>query len=215
MEVFYEESAVNANAKKEEGKYKILHILSTVSLVLSVVLLFIFISFFPYALAPNATAEEKEIFNAGRLMFGFVGLQSVLFLIVWFVLWRAKSRVNVSYDYIFVSGELRITKVFNINKRKGVDRISCDEMLQIGDTDNPSYARLSSAPNTKTIFCTSNDAPAEGKFFMYILVGGENKYLYVLECRETLLMQILKFARRSVLESDYIMQDKKQKKTTV
>ena len=88
-------------------------------------------------------------------------------------------------------------------------------MLQIGDLDNPSYARLASAPNTKTVYCTSNDKPATGKFFMYILVGGDMKTLYVLECREMLLMQILKFARRSVLESDYVMQEKKQKKTTV
>lgn len=215
MDVFYEESATNANAVKGERRYKLFHVLSTIALVLGIVLVLICVSFFPLGGKANATPEEKDIIRAGQLLFGFIGLQGVLFFVAWFILLKVKSRVNVSYDYIFVSGELRITKVFNVNKRKGVDKISCEDILQIGDTDNPSYARLASAPNTKTIVCTSNDIPSKGKFFMYILVGGENKYLYVLECREMLLMQILKFARRSVLESDYVMQEKKQKKTTV
>ena len=215
MDVFYEESAVNANSEKGERRYRVIHIISMVALVVSIILLVFGVLSFPISLAPDATEEGKQMFEAGRFMAGFVIVQGLLFLLFWFILSMVKKRINVSYDYIFVSGELRITKVFNINKRKGIDRISCDEMLQIGDLDNPSYARLASAPNTKTVYCTSNDKPATGKFFMYILVGGDMKTLYVLECREMLLMQILKFARRSVLESDYVMQEKKQKKTTV
>ena len=215
MDVFYEESAVNANSKKGEHRYRVIHIISMVALVLSIILLVCGVLSFPVSLAPNATEEGKQLFEASRFMAGFIIVQGLFCLLVWFILSMVKKRINVSYDYIFVSGELRITKVFNINKRKGIDRISCDEMLQIGDLDNPSYARLASAPNTKTVYCTSNDTPVEGKFFMYILVGGNMKTLYVLECREMLLMQILKFARRSVLESDYVMQEKKQKKTTV
>ena len=37
------------------------------------------------------------------------------------------------------------------------------------------------------------------------------KKLFVLECREELLMHIMKFAKRGTLESDYVMQEKKQK----
>ena len=213
MDVFYEESSINANAKKGERRYKILHVLSNIALVLGIILMIICISFFPFGLKADASADEIAAFQATQFGVGFIGVQGLLFLVGWFILFKVKARVNVSYDYIFVSGELRITKVFNVNKRKGVDRIFCDKILQIGDTDNPSFDRLRSAPNTKTILCTSNSEAAEGKFFMYILVAGtQYKYLYVLECREALLMQIMKFARRSVLESDYVMQEKKQKK---
>ena len=37
------------------------------------------------------------------------------------------------------------------------------------------------------------------------------KKLYVLECREELLVNILKFVKRSTLEHDYVAQEKKQK----
>lgn len=201
MDVFYEESAVNASASKNEVKYKFLHVLSIIFLVLWIICAVL--AFFSIPVGENPKWD----------MVIFWLVNTVLFWIAWFFIGKIKRNINVSYDYTFVSGELRISKVFNVNKRKGFVKISCDEMLQIGDTDNPSYERLASSPRTKTLFCTSNETPAEGKFFMYILIGGEQKYLYILECRELMLMQILKFAKRSVLESDYVMQDKKQKKT--
>lgn len=203
MDVFYEESSLNANAKKNEKKYKLVNFGAGFFLAIAIVCLLV--TFFSVPIG-SAKPEEYGV----TIFWGFNG---AFFLLGWFILAKIKKGINVSYDYTFVTGELRIIKVFNVNKRKKVDVISCDEMLQIGDVDNPSFERLRLAPNTKTILCTSNNEASPGKFFMYILVGGEQyKYLYVLECRELLLMQIMKFARRSVLESDYVMQEKKQKK---
>ena len=122
-----------------------------------------------------------------------------------------KLRYNVSYDYCFVSGELRISKVFSFTKRKLLARLECSEMLQVGDIENSSYERLRSDPMTKEVVCTPNIEAADGKFFMYILINNDGKKLYVLECRENLLMNIMKFAKRNVLESDYVMQEKKQR----
>ena len=46
---------------------------------------------------------------------------------------------------------------------------------------------------------------------MYILVkAGAQRQLYVLECREELLINILKFARRGVLEDGYVSQEDKK-----
>ncbi len=202
MDVFYEESAISANVARQT-KYRILHVITVIFLGIAIVFSMLTVMSIP---VDKNTSPDLMIFfliNAG------------FFWLSWFLLGRIKKGINVSFDYTFVSGELRITKVFNLHKRKSLVRIACEEMIQIGDTDNPSYERLASSPNTKTVFCTSNMEPAEGKFFMYILVGGDTKQLYVLECRELLLMHILKFTRRSVLESDYVMQEKKQKKTTV
>lgn len=45
---------------------------------------------------------------------------------------------------------------------------------------------------------------------MYILTAGNaGKRLYILECREELLINILKFVKRGTLESDYVAQEKK------
>ena len=205
MDAFYEESAVNKNAKKDGKKYRILQILYYVFLVLGIVLLISCITTIP---SSEATGEVRS-----NLLFlcGFTGVQGVFFILLWFALYKLKFRFNVSYDYCFVSGELRISKVFNISKRKLVARFDCADMIQIGDIDNPSYERFKSDPMTKEVICTPNVETSEDKFFMYILANYDGKKLFVLECRELLLMNILKFAKRGTLESDYVMQEKKQR----
>ena len=211
MDAYYEESAVNNNAKKGEKRYKIVHVFSMIALVIAIICLIVFVMYMPWGVQDGATEEQIKAYEASKFLFGFIGMQGVFFLALWFLLFKIKTRINVSYDYVFVSGELRISKVFNINRRKLVARIDCAEMLQVGDMDNPSYERLRSDPSTKEVVCTSNTETSDGKFFMYILANVDGKKLYVLECRELLLMNILKFARRGTLESDYVMQEKKQK----
>jgi len=196
MDVFYEESALVHNSGKKKKQYNILSTFSIVFLVLGII--WIIIGFYTI-----------DVTQLGSWLFW--GLICVWLFSAWFLLRRWKFRVNVSYDYCFVSGELRIAKVMNINKRKLVARIDCEDMIQFGDIDNPSFDRFRSEPTTKTVLCTSNDTPASGKFFMYILAEYNGKKLFVLECREELLMNILKFAKRNKLESDYVMQEKKQK----
>lgn len=80
--------------------------------------------------------------------------------------------------------------------------------------ENESYDRLRSDPSTKQVLFTPNAEPAEGKFFLYILVGESGvKKLYILECREELLVNILRFVKRGILESDYVIQEKKQQQS--
>lgn len=204
MDAFYEESATNSNAKRGERAYKIVHVLYLVFLTLGILLLVLFIFNFPW----RANNEEEA---SWQFLFGFIGVLGLSSITTAIILSKIKSRFNVSYDYCFVSGELRISKVFNINKRKLIARLDCADMIQVGDMDNPSYERFKSDPSVKEVVCTSNYEAAQGKFFMYILADYNGRKLFVLECRENLLMNIMKFAKRSVLESDYVMQERKQK----
>lgn len=192
MDVFYEESSIARNAKKESTKYKIMHIISTVFLVLGIMAVFFGFSFIPT-----------------NMLLGWAFI-CLWFFICWFILFKLKSRFNVSYDYSFVSGELRISRVININKRRLVTRIDSEDIIQLGDVDNTAFEGLRADPSTKTVLCTSNSEAGEGKFFMYILVNDNGKKLYVLECREELLINILKFVKRTTLESDYVSQEKKK-----
>ncbi|MBQ8684674.1 MAG: hypothetical protein IJ514_00700 [Clostridia bacterium] len=202
MDAFYEESAVNGNAKKESKRYRLFHIVSYIFMIIAVILLVSCVMYIPVGGDNGSGYGSISI---------FLGMQGAFFLAFWFLFYKLKRRYNVSYDYCFVSGELRISKVFNINKRKLVARIECEDMIQIGDIDNGSYDRFKADPMTKEVICTPNVEPAEGKFFMYVLANYNGKKLYVLECRELLLMNIMKFAKRGVLESDYVMQERKQK----
>lgn len=203
MDVFYEESALAQDSVKDARKYKIVNIISYICLIIGIIFLFSALMNIPFGGGEGAA-------EFGSLAI-FCGIQALFFLGMCFLLYRLKSRYNVSYDYCFVSGELRISKVFNINRRKLQTRFDVADIMQIGDADNSAYTRFTSDPNIKTVYCTPNYVPSEGKFFMYILIEDNGKKLYVLECRETLLMHIMKFAKRHVLESDYVMQEKKRK----
>lgn len=194
MDVFYEESSIYRDSEKGEKKYKIIDVISKVFLTIGVVCVLLTLAIIPINLL---------------LFWGFFCLQ---FFLVWFVLWKWKSTVNVSYDYVFVSGELRISKVINVNKRRLVARLAAEDIMQLGDADNPSYERFRADPTTKTVYCTANDTAADDKFFMYILAEYNGKKLFVLECREQLLMQMLKFVKRTTLESDYVMQARKKER---
>ena len=132
-------------------------------------------------------------------------------LLAWFVLSQIKSKINVSYDYCFVNGELRISRVYNVNKRKSLAVIGCEEIVKLGDVDSASFERLKADVTIKMAICTPNVAPMDEKFFLYVLVNRGEKTLFVLECRENLLMNILKFVRRGTLAEDYVMQEKKTK----
>lgn len=201
MDAFYEESAVNTSAKKESKRYKIFHIVSYIFLILAVIMLVSCIMYIPVGGSGSGMGAFSAMF----------GMQGAFFLACWFLFYKLKRRYNVNYDYCFVSGELRISKVFNINKRKLVTRIDCEDMIQVGDIDNSSYERFKADPTVKEVICTPNEVPSDGKFFMYVLANDNGKKLYVLECRELMLMNIMKFAKRGVLESDYVMQERKQK----
>ncbi|HIR22812.1 MAG TPA: hypothetical protein IAB32_03390 [Candidatus Scatosoma pullicola] len=219
MDVLYEESAVNQKSKKAEKKYKILNVISWIVFALGIFCALIFFTLcLPYFLTSMDSAPPEDVsvedwqgqIAGGRGMGIFIIMQFVFFALVWIMLYMLKKRVNISYDYTFVSGELRIAKVFNINRRKLVVRIDAAEILQLGDVDNESYDRLRADPGIKQEVVTPNEEPSEGKFFMYVLIGGSNgRKMYVLECREELLVNILKFAKRGTLESDYVMQEKK------
>ena len=204
MEAFYEESALNRNETREKRIYQILHIVSMVFLSIGVVLFVAFLFNFPWM---ALTVEDQAL----QIIFGIIGILSLLSFLTCFFFSKLKKRFNVSYDYCFVSGELRISKVFNVTHRRLVARIDSEDMIQIGDIDNLSYVRFKADPTIKEVVCTPNEEPAEGKFFMYVLTSYNGKTLFLLECRENLLLNIMKFAKRSVLESDYVMQERKQK----
>ena len=210
MDVLYEESAVNAHAAKAQKRYKIVNILS---LIFGVVALIVAVLFFFNLLSFLMTLSSFDAEGRGSAIGMLLFLVMLLFMFgsPWLALFLLKRRMNVSFDYTFVSGELRISKVFNINRRKFLYRIQPESILKLGDVDAPSFSRVCSDPTTKQIVCTPNSEPAEGQFFLYIQTSEPaGKRVYVLECREELLVNILKFVKRGILESDYVMQEKKK-----
>lgn len=207
MDVLYEESAVNARAKKREKIYKIVNVFSVIFGVLTAIFAMLVLFSLIGMIGAKGEAKSFSISYAVSMLFPALFFGG-LFAYTYFL----KRRLNVSYDYTFVSGELRIARVYNTNKRKFLYRIDAEEMMQIGDVDSEGFDRLvQKDPSMKRIVCTPNDTPMEGKFFLYLQVANSyGRNLYILECREEMLVQILHFAKRGTLASDYVEQSKKQ-----
>lgn len=110
----------------------------------------------------------------------------------------------VSYDYTFVSGELRIGKVFHGRKRKPLYAVGSDRLILMGRYDSATYRKSKASPDVKEDILTPNPQPGEGKEFFYILaVTNAGKRLLVLECRIELLSNILRWTRKNILESEF------------
>ncbi len=194
MEIFYEESAIAKNAKDEESKYKRFQLASNIL----------------FAMGFVATVIGCGMFLTTQFIIWLLTF-CIWFFVGWFIFYKLKQRHDVSYDYVFISGEIRISKVIHTSKRKLLATLQPDDILQLGDVDNPSFQNFRLDPNVKTLYCTPNSQPMEGKFFLYILASYNGKKLFVLECREELLANMLRFVKRTILESDYVAQDKKKK----
>lgn len=191
QEVFYEESAYLINPKPAAFKYNIIKLLSILSYIALGVWLFLVIFY---------------EFGQGNILLQviFLLIPAALFFVSGFFLGRLKNKFYVEYDYTFVSGSLRFSKVIKNIKRKFIIRFECKDIEKIGKVTSNTFKKYCSMPGISTKILTSNSEPAENKDFYYIVANvDEWKYLLVLECTEAFMVQILKYSNKMILEEDY------------
>ena len=191
IESFYEESAKVQNKKSAAIKYHLFNILSVISFLVSGIWAFIVIY----------TVE----FGKGSLIVNilFSVLPFLLFIMCGIIASRLKNRFYVDYDYVFITGELRVSKVIKEMMRVDVTKFLAKDVEKIGKYGSDTYNRYELMPDiTKKIF-TNNLTPEEGKDFYYIVVNSDGKNLYIFECTEKLIVQILKYSNKKVVEEDF------------
>jgi energy-coupling factor transporter transmembrane protein EcfT len=195
-EAFYEESAGCAKSVSEAKKYTILHVLSIIAFVIAGFIAIYSISAISYIVSAASEEGLSPVFAIIEYVSFFV---MFLLLGIGFFLW--KRRYNLSYDYVFVEDELRISKVFNGKKRKFLKTLKADQILKIGFCENESYERTLSGMHSKPKFYTPNDEPTEGKRMVYILYSSSvEKTVYIIECRDMMLEYLVRAAGRNKLE---------------
>lgn len=191
QELFYEESANIAEGRSAKTKYYIFKILSIISYVLFGVWLFLFIMLYPFT------------GSAGQIILGtiFALLPAIIFLFSGILLGKFKDKFYVDYDYTIVSGTIRFSKVIKEIKRKHIVSFDASDIEKIGKYGSELFEKYSRMPDVKTVILTSNVSPAEKKEFYYMVVNkdGEKK-MYVLECTELFIVNVLKFAKRTVVD---------------
>jgi len=186
-DTFYEESAISAKRSTEKKIYAVLNIFSLIMLVCALIFVLFSVSYVSMQWASYQNGEMEKIAFIFSLLEWFLIMASffAFFLLFYF----AKRRYNVSYDYVFVEDELRVSKVFNEKKRKFMRKLEADHMLKIGYVKNDSFEQTCRTLSKKEIiFFSPNRDPSDGKEFYYILYSDSlGKRVYVIEAREHML----------------------------
>ncbi len=190
-EVFYEESARIQNQKSAKIKYNILKAFAIISWILFGVWLYISIMLFPLT--------TKLLF----LRIIYVLIPALIFVALAIVLGKFKNTVYVDYDYTFISGEIRISKVIKEVKRRFFMKFSVSAIEMLGKYGSDTFNSYNKREGVKRIILTSNVTPGEEKDFYYMVVNQEEKKLLVLECTETFIVNVLKFTGKTIIEKDY------------
>ncbi len=200
QEVFYEESVSVHNEKPVRFRYKLFTVFGVIfflSAALALILLW------GLMLTPVEEGAEIDLKSILLNMVPYL-VMFVLMLAGGIFLFVKRHSFYVSYDYTFVSGELRISKVLHGRKRKLLYRISDEKYVKIGRVGSESYKKLKSSPDIKEDILTPNEEAAEDKEFYYIqATTSVGKKLLILECRQELLANILHYTRRNLLESEF------------
>ncbi len=200
QEVFYEESVSTHNEKSAKFRYTFFTVFGWLC-VLSLAFALLNI----WALFYTPVSEESGV-TLRSVLLGMIpwAIMLVLAIVGAVLLFKKRHAFYLSYDYTFVSGELRISKVLHGRKRKFLYRLSDDQLVKIGRVGSESYKKLKASPDLKEDILTPNEEAAEDKEFYYIqAVTNVGKRILVLECRQELLATILRCIRKNILESEF------------
>lgn len=188
QETFYEESSNQRDVGSGKTKYYIFKVLSIISYIFVGLWALMFFIFFEF--------KGNILLNLVIALIPFA-----MFLASGILLGRFKDRFYVDYDYTFITGTIRFSKVIKNIKRKHIVSFETSDIEKIGKYGSETFNRYSLMPGIKSVVLTSNSIADENKEFYYIVanVNGEKK-IYILECTETFIVNVLKFSKRSVLD---------------
>ncbi len=192
---FYEESALPARRMHEENKFKTFRALGAVLLIafgFAVILSFFFVN---YIVGSTFSSGEK----AGFLAAWFAAVVAIGGF--GFFFWFYKNRCNVSYDYVFVEDELRVTRVSGNGKRRLMARIAAERVLELGWAESEAFARAKEEFAGRMEILTPNKTRGEEKEFYYIVYLSEfEKELVVIEAHSRLFEYLVRVAGGSKLQ---------------
>lgn len=192
QELFYEETVNVQDEKKHQKKYNTLRIISIIFYVLTGAWI-LFAYMFGIVNLDNLALDIILLF-----------LPAVFFLLLGIFFGYFKNKFYNEFDYSFVSGNIRISKIIANRKRKLLYKFDTKDIEKVGYYDSETYNNYQKSPGVKSVYLTSNHTPADGKDFFYIVANVKNgKKLMLLECSRTMIRSIIKFAGITVLERGF------------
>ena len=196
QEVFYEESVDTHNQSSAKKKFTLFRVVSIISFICGA---------FSIVLLLTMRVPESGIGTPQIIMIVFLLVVAAGFFVSGGLMARKKHGFFLSYDYTFVSGELRISKVFNNRRRKNLYRLTTDRVIKVGRVGSDSYDKVKRSPDTKEDVCTPNTEADDDKEFFYIHAQTDvGKKVIVLECRPQLVLTVVRYINRpGILEPEF------------
>ena len=192
-EVLYEESSTLINYKSAAFKHNIFSVLSIVSFLLIFPWILVFAPAWVY------TAEVSWI-----LKVVFVALPIVLLILLGVFSIKLKNKFFVEYDYVFVNGSIRFSKVIKHKNRKFISKFEATDIEKMGKVGSKTFYQYLERETITTEVLTKNELPMTGKDFYYLVVNsGGQTIMYVIECTQNFLINVLKFSKgKSILDEE-------------
>lgn len=136
------------------------------------------------------------------ILLSFLPIAIFVFLAIFF--WINKNKFYVEYDYILISGSIRISKIINNVKRREVLTFETRDIEKLGMLASKTYDRYENYNGIIIKFLTQNTTPTEDKDFYYMVVNSNaQKYLLVFECTKTFIVNVLKFSSNKIIEEGF------------
>ncbi len=192
QDVFYEETATLLDDAKASRRFNIFRIISKICYILFTIYAIILVYFFG--------PEEKNVVFS--IIASFLPLLIILAIAIVFGIY--KNTLYVEYDYTFISGTIKVSKVIKNFKRKHVISFDTYNIEKIGYYDSPTYNKYQAMPGIDKKILTHNSMPIENKNFYYFVVNvNSQKHLLIFECTQQLIINVLKFSKKTVLEERF------------
>lgn len=189
QDCFYEECCLSKNRTLKSKLllfYKALYIICYVLAVAWVVIMY---NLFPTNDLPTISIVAVLVGPA------------VVLCLTGFLFQFLRDKIVVDFDYTFITGSIRFSKVFREVKRKEVLSFDCSDIECLGLCDSKSFDRFLQMPNINKIELTYNKTPDDDKKFYFIVCSVKAvKYILILECTKTFISNVVRFAKPTIID---------------
>ena len=190
-EIFYEESSRIQNRQSAKTKYLVCNIITAVTIIL--LCAWIYLLFIGFEFARGNVA----------LNIAFAVLPILIFIASIIIITRYKRKVFVDYDYTFISGSVRFSKIIKEAKRYDIVKFETTSIEKIGKINSDTYNNYLKSPNVTKRILTANNTAEEGKAFYYLLANVNGKTMFILETTKEFINSLLQYTSRLVLEEGF------------
>ncbi len=192
-EIFYEESSHIQNEKKAKTIFIIFTVLAAIS--------FIMMIFWIFMIGFVKVDDLKKGNIVVNIIYLFV--PSLMFLGLGILSMNFRSKFYVDYDYTFVTGNVRFSKIIRNVKRKNICSFNVEAIEKVGKVDSETFNMYLKMPGIKKKPLTLNVYPSNEDFFYMVVNTDKGKDLFILDCKEEFIATVLRYSNRGILEKDY------------